>query len=46
MDVHELAPDIGHAGDLADGAGAIAVLEPGATIGMHPTAESGEVVLG
>ena len=45
VDVDELAPDMGHAGDLADGAGAIEVLEPGIAIGMHPTAVSGEVIL-
>jgi hypothetical protein len=35
----------GHAGDLADGAGAIKVLEPGIAVGMHPAAEAGEVIL-
>ena len=35
----------GHAGDLADGAGAIEVLEPGIAVGMHPAAVAGEVIL-
>src|SRR5690606_1287167 len=29
VDVDELAPDMGHAGDLADGAGSIEIFEPG-----------------
>src|SRR5690606_36366117 len=45
VDVHELAPHMGHAGNLADGAGAIQVLEPGIAIGMHPAAEPGEMIL-
>ena len=45
MDVDELAPDMGHAGDLADGAGAVEVLKAGIAVGMHPPAEAGEVVL-
>lgn len=36
----------GHAGDLADGAGAIEVFEPGIAVGVHPAAEPGEVILG
>ena len=36
----------GHAGDLADGAGAIEVLEPGIAVGMHPATEAGKMVLG
>ena len=46
VDVDELAPDMGHAGDLADGAGAVEVLEPGIAVGMHPAAEAGEMILG
>ena len=46
MDIDELSPDMGHAGDLADGAGAVEILEPGITVGVHPAAEAGEVVLG
>ena len=46
MDVDELAPDMRHAGDFADGAGAIEILEPGITVGMHPAAEAGEMVFG
>ena len=46
MDVDELAPDMGHAGDLADGARAVKVLEPGISVCMHPAAELGEMVLG
>lgn len=45
MNVDELAPDMGHAGDFADSAGAIEVFEPGITIGMHPAVEAGEVIL-
>lgn len=45
MDIDELSPDMGHAGDLADGAGAVEILEPGITVGVHPAAEAGEVVL-
>ena len=45
MHVDELAADMGHAGDLADGAGAVEFLEAGVAIGMHPAAEAGEVVL-
>jgi hypothetical protein len=45
VDVDELAPDMGHAGDLADGPRAVEVLEPGIAIGMHPSAEAGEMVL-
>src|SRR5690606_13182954 len=45
VDIDELAPDMGHAGDLADGAGAIKVFEPGIAVGMHPAAEAGEMVL-
>ncbi|MFT5946929.1 MAG: hypothetical protein ACI807_001178 [Paracoccaceae bacterium] len=32
MDVDELAPDMGHAGDLADVAGAVEVVEPGIAV--------------
>ena len=46
VNVDELAPDMGHAGDFSDGAGAIEVLEPGIAIGMHPAAVAGEMVLG
>ena len=35
----------GHAGDIANGARAAEVLEPGMTIGMHPAAEAGGVTL-
>jgi hypothetical protein len=45
VDVDELAPDMGHAGNFADGAGAVEVFEPGIAIGMHPATESGEMVL-
>jgi len=45
VDIDRLASDMGHAGDLADGTGAMQILEPGATIGMQPTAEAGEAVL-
>lgn len=45
MDVDELSSDMGHAGDLADCAGPIEVLEACITIGMHPAAVSGEVIL-
>ena len=45
MDVDELAPDVGHAGDLADGAGAIELVEAGIAVGMHQAAEAGEMVL-
>ena len=31
---------------IADGTGAMPILEPGATIGMHPAAEAGEAVPG
>lgn len=34
--VNELAPDMGHAGDLADGTGAVEIVEPGIAISMHP----------
>ncbi len=44
MDVDELAPRVGHAGDFADGAGAVEVLEPGIAVGMHPAAEPGQMV--
>ena len=40
------APDMGHAGDFADGAGAVEVLEAGVAVGMHRAAEAGEMVLG
>ena len=43
--VDELAPDMGDAGDLADGAGTVEVLEASIAIGMHPAAISGEVIL-
>lgn len=46
MDVDELAPDMGHAGDFSDGPGAVEVFEPGITIGVHPAAEPCEVILG
>ena len=46
MDVDELAPDMGHAGDFADGAGAVKVFEACIAVGMHPAAEAGEMVLG
>ncbi|MEX2518020.1 MAG: hypothetical protein WD969_01660 [Paracoccaceae bacterium] len=42
MGVDELAPGMGHAGDLADGAAAVEILEPGVTIGMHPAAAPGD----
>ena len=45
VDIDRLASDMGHAGDLADGTGAMQILEPGATIGMHSAAEAGEGVL-
>ena len=45
VNVDELAPDMGHAGDFSDGAGPIEILEPGIAIGMHPTTEAGEMVL-
>lgn len=35
-----------HAGDFADGPGAVEVLEPGIAVGMHPAAETGEMILG
>lgn len=46
MDIDELASDMGHAGDLADGAGAVEILEPGIAVGVHPAAVSGQVILG
>jgi hypothetical protein len=46
VDFDELAPDMGHAGNLADGSGAIEILKPGIAIGMHPAAESDEMILG
>jgi hypothetical protein len=36
---------MGHAGDLADGTGAVEILEPGIAIGMYPAAEPGKMVL-
>ena len=45
MDVDELAADVGHAGDLADGAGAVEVVEAGIAVSMHEAAEAGEMVL-
>lgn len=42
VDIDELAPDVRHAGDLADGPRAVEVLEPGIAIGMHPAAEAGD----
>jgi hypothetical protein len=36
MHVDELAPDVGQAGDLANGAGAVELLEASVTIGVHP----------
>ena len=45
VDVDELAPGMGHAGDLADSAGAVGVFEPGIAVGLHPAAEAGEVIL-
>lgn len=44
VDVDELAPDMGHAGDLADCARAVEVLEVRKAIGMNPAAEAGEIV--
>ena len=46
VDVDELAPDMGHAGDLADRSGPIEILEPGIAVGVHPAAEASEVILG
>lgn len=46
VDVDELAPDMGHAGDFADGTQAVEILEPGIAVGMHPAAVAGEMVLG
>ena len=45
VDIDELAPDMSHAGDLSDGAGAVEVFKSGIAVGMHPAAVSGEVVL-
>src|SRR5690606_7231249 len=45
MDVDELAAHVGHAGDLADGAGAVEVVEAGIAVGMHEAARAGEMVL-
>ena len=45
MDVDELSSDMGHAGDLADGTGAVEVFEPGISIGVHPAVEPGEMNL-
>ena len=45
MDVDELAPDMGHAGDFSDRPGSVEIFEPGIAIGMHPAAVSGEVIL-
>ena len=45
MDVDELAPDMGHAGDFADRAGPVEVFEAGVAVGMHPAAEAGEMIL-
>ena len=46
MDVDELAPDMGHASDLADITRAIEVFEPGITIRMHPALVLCEVIFG
>ena len=46
VDVDEPAPDMGHAGNLADGAGAVEVFEPGIAVGMHPAGILGQVILG
>lgn len=45
MDVDELVPDLGYAGDFRNGARVVEVLEPGISIGMHPVAEASEMVL-
>lgn len=46
MDVDELAPDMGHVGDLADRSDPIEILEPGTAVGVHPPTVSGNVILG
>ena len=46
MDVDELAPDMGQAGNLADIAGTIKVFEPGIAVGVHPAGIFGQMVLG
>ena len=43
MDVDELAPDVGQAGDLADPAPAAQLLEARVAIGVHPAPEAREV---
>jgi hypothetical protein len=45
MDVDELAPDMGHAGDLADLARPVKLVEPGIAVGMPPAAISCEMIL-
>src|SRR3546814_15043265 len=44
MHVEELAPDMRHAGDLADPAGPVQLLEPGIAVGVHPALEGAEMV--
>ncbi len=41
VDAHELAPDMGHAGDLADLAGAVEVVEPGIAVHCPPLGHAG-----
>jgi hypothetical protein len=36
----ELAPHMGHAGDLADIAGSVEILKSGIAVGMHPAGVS------
>ena len=46
MDIDELAPVVGEAGDLAYLTRAIQVFEPGIAVGMHPAGILGQVILG
>ena len=46
VDIDELAPDVGGAGDLADLAGPIQVFKPGIAVGVHPAGLFGQVILG
>lgn len=42
--VHELAPDIDHADDLADHAAPVQVVEAGIAVGVHRSSELGEMI--
>ena len=44
--VEELAPDMRHARDLADGTGGDEALEAGVTVGMHPAGEARQMLYG